>query len=438
MALARWEIGPAALPGSAPSKVDGSASLTGERITNADAWATLGKNRATAKGSFGGPRDRAEWTLHVPDLAALVEGLAGEIRANGSAAGTWKQPSAVVNAQASGLRLAEALVFERASVKASGTLEKHEGELTAVNDEFDLKATLRGGWRGNAWRGEIASLKNGGEYPLELKTPAALEAGAQRVVLGRFEAALPAGGRAAVESVRWEGKRLTSRGSISAMPAQWLLTAARVDQVTGDLVLEGDWDLAATPKLNGRVAVRRASGDLAFGATPMELSAAAVEATFTEDRVAAKAAIASRLASARVEGTLAAPTRDAALAATAEIEAAELRSLTEPLFTQARVSGRVAATLRVGGHTGKTRCSPELCAATRSAWRCRRGASRCATGACAPSSTPTGCGSPRRASPAATAASARAAPCRSRATAAARRSSGRRRSSASSAVPTGA
>ncbi len=355
----KWEITKSTFLGL-PFESRGSASLTGERITNADAWATLGKNRATAKGSFGGPRDRAEWTLHVPDLAALVEGLAGEIRANGSAAGTWKQPSAVINAQASGLRLTEALAFERASVKASGTLEKHEGELTAVNDEFDLQATLRGGWRGNAWRGEIASLKNGGEYPLELKTPAALEAGAQRVVLGRFEAALPAGGRAAVESVRWEAKRLTSRGSISAMPAQWLLTAARVDQVTGDLVLEGDWDLAATPKLNGRLAVRRASGDLAFGETPMELSAAAIEATFTEDRVTAKAAIASRLASARIEGTLAAPARDAALAATAEIEAAELRSLTEPLFTQARVSGRVTATLRVAGTPAKPELSGTL------------------------------------------------------------------------------
>ncbi|HWM43050.1 MAG TPA: translocation/assembly module TamB domain-containing protein, partial [Burkholderiales bacterium] len=345
---ARWQIANSRLFDQALAS-QGAASLAGERIQNADAWLTLGQNRATAKGAFGGPRDRAEWTLHVPDLAALAPAFGGEIRARGTAGGTWKQPSVVIDAQATKLRLAEALVFQRASVKASGTLEKHEGDLTAVNDEFDLKATLRGGWRGDAWRGEIASLSNGGEYPLELKTPAALEAGAQRVVLAQFEAMLPAGGRAAVESVRWEGKRLTSRGSISAMPAQWILTALHVDKLSGDLLLEGDWDLAATPKLNGRLAVRRASGDLAFGETPMELSAAAVEATLTEDRVAAKAAIASRLASARLEGTLAAPTRDAALAATAELEAAELRSLTEPLWTQARVSGRLGASLKATG-----------------------------------------------------------------------------------------
>jgi translocation and assembly module TamB len=352
---ARWEITNSQFLGqSFASK--GEAQLKGERITNADAWATLGRNRATAKGSFGGPRDRAAWTLHVPDLAALAEGFGGEIRASGAAGGTWQQPTVAIDAQATKLRLAEGFAFERASVKASGTLEKHEGDLTALNDEFDLKATLRGGWRGNAWRGEIVSLKNGGEYPLELKTPAALEAGAQRVVLGRFEAVLPAGGRAAVESVRWEAKRLTSRGSIRAMPAQWILTALHVDKLSGDLLLEGDWDLAATPKLNGQVAVRRAGGDLSFGDTAMELSGAALEATFTDDRVAAKAEFAARLAKARLEGTLAAPTRDAALAATAEIEAAELRSLTEPLWTQARVSGRLAATLKVAG----TPAAPEL------------------------------------------------------------------------------
>ena len=67
-----------------------------ERIAKADAWATLGKNRATAKGSFGGPRDELAWTVHIPDLASVAADFAGEVRARGTARGSWKEPVATV------------------------------------------------------------------------------------------------------------------------------------------------------------------------------------------------------------------------------------------------------------------------------------------------------------------------------------------------------
>ncbi|HXI37877.1 MAG TPA: hypothetical protein VNH80_13290, partial [Burkholderiales bacterium] len=86
----------------------GTARLAGERVTQADAWLNIGANRATAKGSFGGPGDRVAWTLHVPDLATLAAGFGGEIRAHGSASGSWEAPRVALDAQASRLRLAEA------------------------------------------------------------------------------------------------------------------------------------------------------------------------------------------------------------------------------------------------------------------------------------------------------------------------------------------
>jgi translocation and assembly module TamB len=299
------------------------------------------------------------WTLRVPDLAALAPDFGGEIRAQGAASGGWKEPSVALEAHASRLRLAEALVFERASVKGSGTLEQHEAEITARGSELDLTSRLRGGWRANAWRGEIVSLANKGAYPFELKTAATLEAGAQRVALGRFEAEL-AGGRARVESVRWEEKRLTSSGSIGALPASWILAVLKVEKVSGDLALDGEWELASTPKLNGTVLVRRARGDLVFGETPLELSRAEVSAKFTEDQVAAHGEIAARIASARFEGTAAGLAPDSALAFTAEIQAAELRTLTEPLWTQARLSGKVSATVKIAGTLGEPLLSGTL------------------------------------------------------------------------------
>jgi translocation and assembly module TamB len=134
-----------------------------------------------------------------------------------------------------------------------------------------------------------------------------------------------------------------------------------VDKVAGDLALDGEWDLAATPKLNGQVSVRRASGDLALADTALGLSRAYVEAKLTEDQVAAKAEVTSRLGSAKVEGTAAGLTAESALRATAEVEAAELRQLTEAFLTQARVSGRVTASLKIAG----TVAAPEVSGALR-------------------------------------------------------------------------
>jgi translocation and assembly module TamB len=155
---ARWEIANSELFGEKLESA-GSARLIKDRIYGADAWATLGRNRATAKGAFGGPRDRLAWTLHVPDLAALAADFGGEIRASGTAGGTWKSPNAALEAQASQLRLGK-LAFDRATVKASGTLEKHEGWISGRNADLDFHAELQGGWRQGAWRGEIVSATN--------------------------------------------------------------------------------------------------------------------------------------------------------------------------------------------------------------------------------------------------------------------------------------
>jgi translocation and assembly module TamB len=356
---ARWQIADSRLFGEAFASA-GSADLVKERITRADAWARLGANRVTAKGAFGGPRDELAWTLHIPDLARLAEDFAGEIRAHGTARGSWKEPVATVRAEASRLRVTEALSFERASVNASGSLERHEAEIAARNNELDLKAKLRGGWRDDAWHGEIVSAANAGVYAFELKTPAALEAGAKRVALGAFQAEL-AGARASVESVRWENQRLTSSGRIAGLAVQWIAALLNVDKVAGDLALDAEWDLAATPRLNGQVTVRRASGDLALGETALGLSVAYVEAKLVEDQVAAKAEVTTRLGSAKVQGTASGLKSDSELRFTAEVEASELRELTEPLLTQARVSGRVTASLKVAG----TVAAPELSGALR-------------------------------------------------------------------------
>src|SRR3954469_15030983 len=67
-----------------PFASSGRARLSGERITDADAWATLGANRATAKGAFGGRGDEVAWTLSIPDLRAVQKNIGGQVQARGA------------------------------------------------------------------------------------------------------------------------------------------------------------------------------------------------------------------------------------------------------------------------------------------------------------------------------------------------------------------
>ncbi len=349
----QWDIAASTLLDQ-PFASQGRARLSGTRIAEADAWATLGANRATAKGAFGGPRDQAAWTLSLPDLKALHPALGGEVRASGTAGGTYARPSVTLSAQAAKLAL-PGLAFDRASAQAAGTLDAHEGTLKARNANLDLSAKLKGGWNQGAWRGEILSFENSGPRPLALQAPAPLEVSAGRAALGRFNATL-AGGRVALESLRWEDGRLSSAGAFAGLPAQSLLNLLDEKRLAGDLALDGDWSLLSSPKLNGRIAVRRSGGDLLLAGppqVPLGISHATLDARFTDGRIAAALDLATRVGTLRAEGEAAGLTAGSAAAYTARIELKELRLLTEPLWTQVRLSGRLGATLKGAGTLGQ-------------------------------------------------------------------------------------
>ncbi|HEX6692777.1 MAG TPA: translocation/assembly module TamB domain-containing protein [Burkholderiales bacterium] len=355
-----WDIADSTLL-EQPFASSGRARLAGERIADADAWATLGGNRATAKGSFGGPRDGFSWSLEIPELNSIEKTVHGQVRAHGTARGTYARPSIAGVVEARKLAV-PGIAFDAATLKAEGTLDAHEGDLKARNRDLDLSAKLKGGWSRGAWRGEIVSFENAGERALVLQAPAPLEVGPGRVALGRFNATL-VGGRLALESVRWEEGRLSSTGAFAALPAQSVLNFLGEKRVAGNLTLDGDWSILATPKLNGRLALRRAGGDLTLAGppqVPLELSRATLDARFTDDRVAAALDIATRLATLRAEGEAAGLTPDAAANWTAQVDLQELRLLTEPLLTQVRIAGRIGARLKGGGTLGKPLLSGTL------------------------------------------------------------------------------
>jgi translocation and assembly module TamB len=294
-------------------------------------------------------------------LNSIEKSVQGQVRAHGTASGAWAKPEVSLEAEGKAIRV-PGIEFDAIALKAAGTLDAHEGDIQARNSNLDLSARLKGGWSRDAWRGEILSLENKGERPLLLQASAPLEIAAGRVALGRFNASL-AGGRVAVESLRWEDGRLSSAGAFAAFPAQSLLNFAEEKRLAGDLTLDGDWSILATPKLNGRLSVRRSAGDLTLPGPPqvaLGLSRATLDARFTDDRVAAALEIATRVGTLRAEGEAAGLSPESAATYTAQIELKELRLLTEPLLTQVRLSGRVGASLKGGGTLGKPLLSGTL------------------------------------------------------------------------------
>jgi translocation and assembly module TamB len=348
-----WEIAGSTLLGQ-PLASSGRAKLIGQRVADADAWATLGANRATAKGAFGGARDTLAWTLELPQLAALNGNLGGQVSAQGSARGAWTRPEINLRASGKALRI-PGLAFDTAALEASGTLDAHTGEVRARNADLDLKARLKGGWRAGRWTGELTAFQNAGTYSLALQKPAPLEIAAGRIALGLFEAR-SSDTRITLESLRWQEGRLDSAGSFAALRAQTLLDVMGEKRLAGDLRLDGEWSLVSSPKLNGRVSLRRSGGDLALAGPPevaLGISRAALDARLTDGRVDAVLDLATRLGDARVEGRAEGLTPDSAASYTAQIDLKELRLLTEPLWTQVRLAGRVGATLRGSGTLGR-------------------------------------------------------------------------------------
>ena len=145
------------------------------------------------------------------------------------------------------------------------------------------------------------------------------------------------GGTFAIEELKWEEGRLSSRGDFSHLPAAPLLAlaAARIKDLASTLTLSGRWDFAAKPRVTGTLSISRDDGDLApidapglaLGLTRLDLAAVS-----TDDHVHATLAARSRLGDADVEADLGASPHGAGRF-----------DSSAPLSLKAHVDSRVAA-----------------------------------------------------------------------------------------------
>ncbi|MFL6563978.1 MAG: translocation/assembly module TamB domain-containing protein, partial [Burkholderiales bacterium] len=363
---ARWVVRDSTLEGE-PLASQGAARISGSRAQRVAAQASLGGARLTARGDFGRPGDELGWALEVPHIEYFLGDLSGALRANGTLGGTFEEPQAAFTAEASDLVLPTGIELRSARAKASGSLAKHAAELTANGQGLDLQARLRGGWRGEAgWSGEVQTLRNAGPYPVELTAPVALKAAKGRVEVGRLDATF-ADGRITIAELAWSGEKLVSSGEFHALPTQWLVNLAGLsEQMRSGVILDGQWNVASSPRLSGTATVHRTAGDLSLAQgesskLALGLEKALVDARFIDGRINVSAEVASRYGTATVKGDLnpepGAPrfglTPRSPLALVAQVRDVDLRAAAQPVLVEQRIVGRLAADLKVGGTLGE-------------------------------------------------------------------------------------
>ncbi len=305
----------------AGAPLSGHARLDADpaRLASADVDLRLGANSMRAHGSFGAARDRLDWTIDAPELAALGPQFGGAVRGSGSLGGSAATPSLTFALDAKDLRLpgaqqiktlrasatlgtglggadalqsdielsgysAPALALAGARLQTSGTRAAHHVQLSARNDDFDATAQVRGGWSGGAWNGTLSALQNRGRFAFALQAPVPLHlagpAGSgvagllrpEQMVLGNAVFTLQ-DGSISLQTLEKAGSRWRCAGRAAGVPLSYLaqLSPAWRENVAGNLTLGAAWSLklqamaGQDPAIDGMLHVFREQGDIKVG-----------------------------------------------------------------------------------------------------------------------------------------------------------------------------
>ncbi|SFU71902.1 translocation/assembly module TamB domain-containing protein [Pseudoduganella namucuonensis] len=326
---------PSTLSG-APLTGYAKAAATHAHIDSTDIDLRLGPNSLQAKGGFGAPRDRLDWKVDAPQLAALGTGFGGTLRGAGTLTGTMAQPALSLGMEGAGLRLfgqhqikalkasasvgsgqgandpmnselevtgyaSPGLALDKARFLSSGTRGAHTLQLSAANAEFDALVKVRGGSEQGDWKGVIETLQNKGRFALALQAPASLRLvappGAGAAGLARPEQITLAGavvkladGTIRIDSLEKNGARWRSKGAAAGVPVSYLAQLSDLwrDNIVSDLTLGANWALdmqapqakGAAPALEGALRLYREKGDVTVisGEKPIALGLRQLEA----------------------------------------------------------------------------------------------------------------------------------------------------------------
>lgn len=390
-----------------PVKGQGRLRYENSHLVDADIDLNLAGNRATLKGAFGRSGDRLVWDVDAPALVRLDSRLAGRLSSRGSVSGDPARLQVDAKLTADGLRLpgdiaADALNLQvNLQAAANGTFN---GQLDASGVQVagqrvnTVRATLQGrrnahtlaldvrlpAWRVTAslaggldanevWHGQLNQAEVLGDWPMKLVAPARLLLSREHQRVNNLELTV-AGGRLTVDQFDHQGMQLASRGSLANLPIEPLLGLLQTaPPLTTDLRMNGNWDLRAGESLDGRLQLRRQSGDvrltdpaLAMGLTALTLdfdaTASQAHARVAADtREAGQLRMEARAALVR-EGAVFSLSHGAPLAWNARFDVPDLRLLKPFIPIGMRADARVSAQLSGSGSLAAPRIDGRIAA----------------------------------------------------------------------------
>ena len=250
-----------------------------------------------------------------------------------------------------------------------GTLGKHALKIAAGGDGYALDAAAAGGLYRDAagdqaWSGILDSATARGAAVFHLAAPASIEVARRHGRVGAAELALR-DGHLRLDELTWDDARVTTRGAFDGVPVMKLARLAGYESpLATDITLAGEWSLASTPRLNGRLELRRERGDVytmgPAGVDPtafaFDIRTLALEATVSDDALKGSAMLRSEragnmdatfaVAAGGVAGRIA---TDTPIALKLDAELSSLAPLQRWLGTFAALSGRAHLALAGSG-----------------------------------------------------------------------------------------
>lgn len=411
---AKLDIAPSTVAGLPAS---GRIAAAGDkrRIASLDMDVTVGEARAQAKGSLGRAGDAMDFRFNAPNLSTVARpfgvAAAGKLEGEGRLTGTFaslagrvsltganlvlpsnvyvRELAARVEAgveasspidgevRAKGIALGEETpptpFAQEAVASLKGTRGAHRLEANVqMRRDTNLKVALQGGLdpkaKSPAWNGRVESLALVGAGAFSLVRPVALTASAERIELG--DAQLKGDwGEARFIETRWTPRTLDLKGTSAGIQVQNFARSFRFATVPrSSLVVAVDWEVHAADQLNATAHLRRVSGDLRVGEPPLPLGLETLDAKV--DVVRGRAQGTLRLTGERVgkiEGQGSAqlarspngwrPAPEAPVSARLVAEHTNLEALAPWLGADARVGGRLNATVLVEGTGSDPRVS---------------------------------------------------------------------------------
>ena len=310
-------LAPGARLGSQPALGKAHASLAAGVARDVAVDVSVGSSRVHASGNAGRTGDRLAFAIDAQSLADItallppgaLRPLDGALHAQGTLAIEPSGVSGHVDASARKLRFADGLAIAmldakadigsagdarhrlalaqrnlaidvaasgiadathtlaRAHASVQGTLAAHSLHVELAGGADRLVAVAKGALayaegKPFAWRGSLDRLDVTGTLPIALQSPANVDLAAQHLHIGAANIAI-AGGDIALGDLAVDNGRIATRGAFHDVPlATVAKLAGQALPLASTLTLQGEWSLAASPRINGTIAIRNQRGDL--------------------------------------------------------------------------------------------------------------------------------------------------------------------------------